>query len=190
MIKTPQDLAQYIAADRAANMMERVSILGYWLRLFLGSEKAHIWRYIKCLRHLEYHLNNSGPRHKLLSLYYHAKLHRLGFRYNLRIPPNVCEKGLMTYHLAGGGCFVNARVVGENCRLQAGVVIGASQGTHRGNPIIGNNVQFGPGAKVLGAVVVGDNVFIAANAVVVHDVPSNCLVGGVPAKLIKQLPVN
>jgi serine O-acetyltransferase len=53
-------------------------------------------------------------------------------------------------------------------------------------PIIGNNVTFGPGSKVLGRITVGDNVYIGANAVVVKDVPNNTLVGGVPATHIKS----
>lgn len=47
--------------------------------------------------------------------------------------------------------------------------------------------MFGPGAKVVGNVTVGDNVFIAANAVVTKDCPANTLVGGVPAKVIKEI---
>lgn len=53
--------------------------------------------------------------------------------------------------------------------------------------IIGNNVGFGPGVKVLGKVTIGDNCFIAANAVVVKDMPANAIVGGVPAKIIKMI---
>lgn len=56
-----------------------------------------------------------------------------------------------------------------------------------GTPVIGDNCKIGAGAKILGGVVVGDNVFIGANAVVTHDVPSNCVVGGVPAKIIKRI---
>ena len=44
------------------------------------------------------------------------------------------------------------------------------------------------GAKVLGNITIGNNVIIAANAVVVKDVEDNCVVGGVPAKIIKKLP--
>ncbi len=54
-------------------------------------------------------------------------------------------------------------------------------------PIIGNNVGFGPGVKVMGGVTIGDNCFIAANAVVVKDMPANAIVGGVPAKIIKMI---
>ena len=52
---------------------------------------------------------------------------------------------------------------------------------------MGDNVGFGPGAKVLGKVTIGDNCFIAANAVVVKDMPSNSIIAGIPAKVIKNL---
>lgn len=44
------------------------------------------------------------------------------------------------------------------------------------------------GAKIIGGVHIGDNVLIGANAVIVNDIPSNCIVAGVPAKIIKSLP--
>jgi len=46
---------------------------------------------------------------------------------------------------------------------------------------IGNNVDIGAGAKVLGPIKVGDNVVIGANAVVIRDVPDDCIAAGVPA---------
>jgi serine O-acetyltransferase len=48
-------------------------------------------------------------------------------------------------------------------------------------PAIGDNVDIGAGAKVLGAIKVGNNVVIGANAVVIRDVPDNCVAAGVPA---------
>jgi len=48
-------------------------------------------------------------------------------------------------------------------------------------PIIGNNVDIGAGAKILGPIRIGDNVRIGANAVVLRDVPDNSIAVGVPA---------
>jgi serine O-acetyltransferase len=53
-------------------------------------------------------------------------------------------------------------------------------------PTIGDYVAFGPGAKAFGKIIIGDNVFVASNSVVTKDVNPNCIVGGVPAKLIKE----
>lgn len=75
-------------------------------------------------------------------------------------------------------------VIGKNCCIwqQAGIV---SYGG--GTPVIGDNVKIGTGAKIIGGVRVGNNVFVGANAVVTHDIPDNCVVGGVPARIIKHI---
>ncbi len=75
--------------------------------------------------------------------------------------------------------------MGENCRLQSGMVVGnVNDQEHR--PIIGNNVNFGLGCKVYGKIIIGNNVSILPNSVVTHDVPDNTIVGGIPAKTIKS----
>lgn len=186
MIRTIEDLNFYLREDAKANRMDGCSVLKYWIRLFLGSESAHVFKYLKTLRHCEYHCNNDGMFHKLMYRYFKIKLHRLGFKYNIRIPENVCGYGLSIVHIAGcGGCFVNAKKIGDYCKLQTGVLIGNKNQSEDEKPIIGNNVGFGPGAKVLGKVIICDNCFIAANAVVVKDLPANAIAGGVPAKIIK-----
>jgi serine O-acetyltransferase len=88
--------------------------------------------------------------------------------------------GLFIQH--GNASTISAEYMGENCLINQHVVVG-----HKGNkrPTIGNNVVIGSGAKVLGGVKIGNNVTIGANAVVVKDVPDNCIVGGVPAKIIR-----
>ena len=70
---------------------------------------------------------------------------------------------------------------GDNCRIRNGVVVGLSRADDPCAPVIGNNVDIGAGAKVLGRISVGDNVLIGANAVVVRDVPANSIAVGVPA---------
>lgn len=86
---------------------------------------------------------------------------------------------------AGLGIIVGARRIGENCWINPGVTLGYKDASGD-MPIIGNNVYIGAGARVLGPVTVGDNAVIGANAVVTKDVPPNCTVGGVPAKIIKR----
>lgn len=187
MIKTKEDLNFYLQEDAKANRMDGCSLLKYKLRLFVGSESAHVYKYLKVLRHCEYHSNNGGMYHKVMYHYFKIRLHRLGLRYNIRIPENVCGYGLSVLHIAGcGGCLVNAKEVGNYCKLQTGVLFGNTNHSEDEKPIIGNNVGFGPGAKVLGKVKIGDNCFVAANAVVVKDMPANAIVGGVPAKVIKM----
>jgi serine O-acetyltransferase len=70
---------------------------------------------------------------------------------------------------------------GDNCRIRDGVVVGLSRVEDPCAPVVGNNVDIGSGAKLLGHITIGDNVLIGANAVVLQDVPSNCIAVGVPA---------
>lgn len=72
---------------------------------------------------------------------------------------------------------------GDNCRIRTGVVVGLARVDDPCAPSIGNNVDIGAGAKVLGRITVGDNVFIGANSVVTRDVPSNSIAVGVPASV-------
>ena len=70
---------------------------------------------------------------------------------------------------------------GDNCRIRNGVVVGLRHVNEKCAPIVGDNVDIGAGAKVLGPIRIGDNVLIGANAVVLCDVPDNCIAVGVPA---------
>ncbi|MBR4323917.1 MAG: acyltransferase [Bacteroidales bacterium] len=57
----------------------------------------------------------------------------------------------------------------------------------KGEVVIGNNVWLGDKVAVLSGVHIGNNVIVAANAVVTKDIPDNCMAAGVPAKIIKQI---
>ena len=97
----------------------------------------------------------------------------------------------------GGGFFVDhgagvvigeTTEIGENCVMFHNVTLGGT-GKHRGkrHPTIGNNVVIGTGAILLGPIKVGDNVKIGANSFIfMRDVPSNCTVAGVPARIVKR----
>lgn len=85
----------------------------------------------------------------------------------------------------GIGVVIHGRVkIGNECILGQGITIGGRSKIFE-VPRIGNKVYIGAGARILGAVTIGDNVVIGANSVVINDVPSNCIVAGIPAKIIK-----
>jgi serine O-acetyltransferase len=72
---------------------------------------------------------------------------------------------------------------GDDCRIRSGVVIGLRRVDEPSAPRIGNNVDIGTGAKILGPITIGDNVVIGANAVVLQDVPANSIAVGVPVSI-------
>lgn len=74
--------------------------------------------------------------------------------------------------------------IGENCTILQGVTIGRNDFDVSGVPTIGNHVIIYAGAKIFGNIRIGNNVVIGANAVVSKDIPDNCIVAGVPAKIL------
>lgn len=184
MIQTKKDLRFYIQEDRWRNNQNH-GFLRYWYNLLKGNEQAHAFHYLRMMRYQEFHLNNKGVFHKLMAFYYGIRKGRLGLKYSIDIQPNTCGYGLRIMHLSGGGILANVNKIGNYCGLNAGVVIGNNRGDEN-RPTIGNHVAFGPGSKAFGRIIIGNNVFVAPNAVVVKDIPNDVIVGGIPAKVLKM----
>jgi serine O-acetyltransferase len=112
-------------------------------------------------------------------------LRRYRYKYGIAIPfTTSIGSGFYIGHF--GSIIVHRKtVIGRNCNLSHGVTLGqANRGKNKGHATIGDNTYIGPGAKVIGAVSIGDNVAVGANCVVTKDVPNNAVVAGVPAKII------
>ena len=89
--------------------------------------------------------------------------------------------GLVILH--SFGIVINGQVrAGRNLVLEHGVTIGAEKNL---SPVLGDNVFIGAGAKIIGAVRVGSDVKIGANAVVTKDLPDGATAVGIPARVIK-----
>ena len=94
--------------------------------------------------------------------------------------------GILIDH--GAGVVIGeTAVVGDNCTMSQGVTLGGV-GTQKGkrHPTLGNNVMVGAGAKILGAFEVGDNCYIAANAVLLKPLEDNVTAVGIPARPVKK----
>jgi serine O-acetyltransferase len=86
-----------------------------------------------------------------------------------------------------GGIIISGDTVfGDDCVVRNGVTVGLRHRGVRGAPMIGNRVDIGAGAKVLGPIRIGNDVAIGANAVVIEEVPDGCLAVGVPARIIPR----
>ncbi len=89
-------------------------------------------------------------------------------------------RGFVIEH--SGGIVVSGFAnFGDNCRIRNGVVIGLARVEEPCAPQLGDDVDVGAGAKLLGNIRIGNHVRIGANAVVITDVPDHCIAVGVPA---------
>lgn len=102
-------------------------------------------------------------------------------------PGATIGKGFFVDH--GAGVVIGeTTIIGDNCVMFHNVTLGGT-GKHKGkrHPTLGKNVLIGTGAILLGPISVGDNVRIGANSFIfMRDVPSNCTVAGVPARIVKR----
>jgi serine O-acetyltransferase len=81
------------------------------------------------------------------------------------------------------GTVISVKRMGQNCSIIAAVTIGMRNEWEF--PVIGDEVFIGAGARVLGGITVGDQAVIGANAVVIHDVPVDATVVGIPARIVR-----
>ena len=95
-------------------------------------------------------------------------------------------KGLVIDH--GTGVVIGETAeIGDNCTIYQGVTLGGTgKDIGKRHPTLGNNVLIGAGAKVLGPFYIGDNSKVAANAVVLKEIPENSTAVGMPAKVVKR----
>ena len=100
--------------------------------------------------------------------------------FNCSIPPTaILEDGVEIAHGIGIVIHQNS-VIGGGTKIYQNVTIGSGNG-----PKIGKNCILGCGSCILGDIVLGDNVKVGANAVVLLDVPDGCTVVGVPARILE-----
>ena len=101
-------------------------------------------------------------------------------------PGATIGKGLFIDH--GMGVVIGETTeIGDNCTIYQGVTLGGTgKDVGKRHPTLGDNVMIGAGAKVLGPVKIGSNSKIAANAVVLREVPENSTAVGIPAKVVRR----
>lgn len=114
------------------------------------------------------------------------KLRKLSRLTGFQIPANVVGKGLTIWHW--GPLVINSNAsIGENCVFRPDVIVGHKTSCGKA-PRIGDNCVLNSGCRVIGdSIEIGDNVIIAPGAIVTKSFPSNCIVAGVPAKVIRRL---
>lgn len=123
--------------------------------------------------------------------FWRALLRLCSIRTGIQIPVGTkIGRGFRIVHF--GAIVVNpGAVIGRNFNISQGTVIGISQGRSAGVPVIGDNVCMNANSVVVGGIRIGDNVLIAPGAFVNFDVPSDSVVIGNPGRIIpKERPTD
>lgn len=135
------------------------------------------------VRYMVYFRLAQKSKFKPFKLYYEYKLFRLCRKYGIEIKTNTkIGKGFCMIHPYNITVSPFA-VLGKNVNMYKGSTIGNNTGNPQGAPVIGDCVQIGINATVIGGITIGDDVLIAPNAFVNCDVPSHSVVVGNPCKI-------
>ena len=138
-----------------------------------------IWKYVKYLRREEMAPN------KPAAFFWRRKKNNLGSRLGIVAYAGCCGKGLRIWHY--GSVIISGEAkLGENCTFHGQACIG-NDGKSEKAPVIGNNVDIGVGARVLGDITIADNVRIGANAVVTKScLEEGAVLVGCPARVLRK----
>lgn len=152
---------------------------------------CQIWK--KCINpnlHFIFILRNSQKHSKnsLLGKSWRLILRHYQIKYGFQIYPET-QIGAGLYLGHWGSLVINPNtIIGKNCNIAQGVTIAQSnRGKNKGAPILGDEVWIGPNAVLVGNITIGNNVLIAPNAYVTTDVPENSIVLGNPASITSNL---
>ncbi len=150
------------------------------------TKRYQIWRALYSLRKLErlQAEDSQGFIHTIKVLYATRQVNRRSSKAGIEIRPGYTEKGLNIWH---GGVVING-FVGENCIFHGNNVIGNKIAGSKELPHIGNRVEVGANAVIIGDVTIADDCVIGAGAVVTKSFTKpGAIIAGVPAKEIGKI---
>ena len=158
----------YLARDPAAQSALEVLLLYPGVKAVRSHRRAH-WFYEHDMKFIARLISQMSRRRTGIEIHPGAKI----------------GKRLVIDH--GMGIVIGETAeIGDDCLIYHGVTLGGTgKDSGKRHPTIGNNVLIGTGAKVLGPFKVGDNSRIAANSVVLGEIPPDSTAVGVPARVIK-----
>ena len=153
-----------------------------FLEWLIRPEGYYIRKYMRFLRKEE-KFTFRAPNN-LLAFWYKARKNRLGSRLGFIISAGCFDEGLTIWHY--GSVIVNPKArIGKNCQIHGNCCIGNLRPDSQDSPIIGDNVDIGQGAQILGGIRIADGVRIGAGAVVIKDISvPGVTVVGVPGRII------
>lgn len=182
IIKSRKQLKTWIRADFLSYKMVHP-----FAARFTYGENWELFAYMRNLRYLEYYINKSKkPWDRFLKAYYWLKHRKNCKKLNISIAPNSVGPGFHLQH-RGFRHILPGTKIGRNCEILPNVLMGKKSPDLIDYHIeIGDNCYISTGVTILAPITIGNNVTIAAGAVVTKDVVDNCIVGGIPAKILKM----
>jgi serine O-acetyltransferase len=150
----------------------------------LQTEKFWIRKFLKALRSEEYY--TFIRPNKVLKFYYQRKKNRLGVKLGFFIPAGCFGLGLNLAHY--GSVIINPLArIGENCTIHGNCCIGNTGDDSYGLPVLGNGIDIGQGAQILGNIEIANNVKIGAGSIVLKSVlEEGKSVVGIPGKIVQK----
>ena len=174
------NLKEYIHADR----MDYYPFLskGFLMDYLLKTEQFWLRKFVKNLRKEEYY--SFYKPNKLLKYYYQRKKNILGRKLGFFIAAGCFDQGLRIYHY--GSIIINPKSkIGKNCTIHGNCCIGSKGSFPDDSPVIGDNVDIGQGAQILGGITIANGVKIGAGSIVTKSVlEPNVTVVGIPGKVL------
>ena len=151
----------------------------FFVSMITREDTYLIWKYVYFLRREE------AAANKLTEYYWRRRKNDLGAKLGIIIYAGCCGKGLRIWHY-GSTIISGDAKLGENCTFHGQACIG-NDGAGTAAPVIGNNVDIGVGAKIIGGITIADNVKIGAGAVVTRScLEEGATLVGIPAKPIRK----
>lgn len=180
MIQTRQDLKRFMDTEDA--LMRHPNMFLKWI----GQSDDYLPNLlVKCLRKYEFHKNQKRSIFNAIPyICYMWFFRRLRVKTGIMLFPNTIDEGLSIVH-PGFRRITDYSHIGKNCTILPNVLFGKKKPGLKADIYIGDNCYISTGVTILAPVTIGNNVTIGAGAVVTTDVPDDCVVGGVPAKIIK-----
>lgn len=176
------DYKYFLESDRMARNYPKSG----GIKALLNQAEWPLVKFQALMRKTEYYNNcKRGIVSKAYLALLKYKYKKQCIKYGFTIPINTFGPGLVILHR--GTICINGNVkIGSNCRINTCVNIGTNMEKEKEAPIIGDNCYIGPGVKMFGKIVIGNNVAIGANSVVNKDTPNDVTIVGIPAKIINN----
>lgn len=188
MIQTKAQLKEVLTKEFALYFSGKKD---YYISTIICSRSARVWKYQKLLRYLEYFKSRKnglgGAFYTIMFALYSRRVNKLGMKLGIDTWCDVFDEGLHMHHVAGGIIVNSEARIGKNCELHGQNCIGNNGKPGGKSPVIGDNCKVGVGAKIIGDIQIGNNIIIAAGAVVVKSINEDgVILAGVPAEIVKR----